>query len=192
MRNSTQWRTAFLNRSRTKMRKDKNMKKAAAVLLALMIAGISTGAVFAYLTAQEKNVNEVTAANTDISISENFNPPKELNPGIMIPKSVSVTSHSTADCYVRVMVRFSSLEAEQFCESLQILGGWTKEKDGYYYWEKKLKPGESTGTLFEFVKIKQNIKKEDLEDFEILVYGEAVSCTGESRQEAWKKMDIGA
>ena len=106
------------------------MKKAAAVLLALMIAGISTGAVFAYLTAQEKTVNEVTAANTDISISENFNPPKELNPGITIPKSVSVTSHSTADCYVRVMVRFSSLEAEQFCESLQILGGWTKEKDG--------------------------------------------------------------
>ena len=85
MRNSTQWRTAFLNRSRTKMRKDKNMKKAAAVLLALMIAGISTGAVFAYLTAQEKTVNEVTAANTDISISENFNPPKELNPGITIP-----------------------------------------------------------------------------------------------------------
>lgn len=174
------------------MRKDKNMKKIAAVLLIFVIAGISTGAVFAYLTAQDKTVNEITAADTDISISENFDPPKELNPGISIPKSVAVTSHSSTDCYVRVLVRFSSLEAENFCESLQILNGWTKENDGYYYWGEKLKPGETTGKLFTSVKIKQNAKKEDLEDFEILVYGEAVSCGNESLKEAWKKIDAEA
>lgn len=165
------------------------MKKIAAVMLILMIAGISTGAVFAYLTAQDEVLNEITAANTDISISEEFDPPKELNPGITIPKSVMITSHSSADCYIRVMVRFSSLEAEESCEPLQIMEGWTRGEDGYYYWKEKVKPGEQTGELFHSVKIKQDVEKEDLKDFELLVYAEAVSCGQESMQDAWKKMD---
>ena len=63
------------------------MKKLAAVMLALLIAGVSTGAVFAYLTSQDSVNNKITAANTDIRITEKFDPPGELNPGTVIPKT---------------------------------------------------------------------------------------------------------
>lgn len=158
-------------------------------MLALLIAGISTGAVFAYLTAQESVSNVVTVANTDIKIKETFTPPGSLQPGMVIPKTVAVTSLSSTDCYIRVRVEFSSLKAQQFCEELEILDGWTKSSDGYYYWTKKVQPGRTTGQLFSQVKIRSNVKKKDLEKFEILVYAEAVSCGSDSMQDAWKKMD---
>ena len=158
-------------------------------MLALLIAGISTGAAYAYLTAQESVENRLTAASTDIEITEQFDPPAELNPGTVIPKKVAVTSHSSTDCYVRVLVEFSSWKAQQFCEDLEILDGWEKADDGYYYWKEKVKPGETTGQLFSQVKIRSDAAKEDLEKFEILVYAEAVSCGDDSMQEAWEKMD---
>ncbi len=165
------------------------MKKIAAMMLAFLIIGISTGAAFAYLTAQESVKNKVTAANTDIEITEKFDPPGELQPGMVIPKTVAVTSHSTTDCYVRVLVEFSSWKAQQFCEELEILEGWEKSEDGYYYWKERVSPGETTGQLFSQVKIRADVEKEDLEKFELLVYAEAVSCGNDSMQEAWEKMD---
>lgn len=158
-------------------------------MLALLITGISTGAVFAYLTAQESVENQVTAANTDIEITEKFDPPGELRPGMVIPKTVAVSSHSSTDCYVRVLVEFSNWHAKQFCEELEILEGWEKAEDGYYYWKEKVSPGETTGNLFSQVKIKTGMEKEELEKFEILVYAEAVACGSDNMQEAWKKMD---
>lgn len=166
-----------------------NMRKIAAIMLALLIAGISTGAAFAYLTAQESVENRVTAANTDIEITENFDPPGELHPGMVIPKTVAVTSHSSTDCYVRVLVEFSSRKAQQFCEELNILEGWEKAADGYYYWKEKVSPGKTTGNLFSQVKIKADSRQEELEKFEILVYAEAVACGDDTMQKAWEKMD---
>lgn len=165
------------------------MKKIAAVMLALLLTGIGTGTVFAYLTAQDSVNNKITAANTDIHITEKFDPPGELHPGTVIPKTVAVTSSSSTDCYVRVMVHFSSREAENFCEPLQIQTGWSKGDDGYYYWNQKVKPKETTGNLFSRVIIKKNVAKEDLESFEVLVYAEAVACEKDSMENAWKKMD---
>ena len=165
------------------------MKKIAAIMLALLIAGISTGAAFAYLTAQESVENRITASDTDIEITEKYDPPGELRPGLVIPKTVAVTSHSTTDCYVRVLVEFSSWKAQQFCEELKISDGWEKHADGYYYWKEKVNPGRTTGNLFSEVKIRSDVEKEDLEPFEILVYAEAVSCGNDNMQEAWEKMD---
>ena len=68
------------------------MKKTAAVLLILLMTGISTGTVFAYLTSQDNVMNQITVANTDIRITEKFDPPAEWNPGTVIPKTVAVTS----------------------------------------------------------------------------------------------------
>lgn len=171
-------------------RKDGNMKKLAAFMLALLIAGASTGAVFAYLTSQDSVNNNITAANTDIHITEKFDPPEELIPGTVIPKTVAVTSSSTTDCYVRVMVHFSSMEAEKFCESLQIQQGWTKGSDGYYYWNNKVKPQETTGTLFSQIMIRKDAAEEDLESFDVLVYAEAVACGEDSMEDAWEKVNI--
>lgn len=166
------------------------MKKLAAVILALLLTGVGAGAVFAYLTAQDSVSNKITAANTDIRITEKFNPPGELNPGTAIPKSVAVTSSSTVDCYVRVRVHFSSLEAEKFCEPLQIQPGWSMGNDGYYYWNSKVKPQETTGNVFSVIKIRKDVAKENLQNFDVLVYAEAVACGQDSMENAWKKMDI--
>lgn len=166
------------------------MKKIAAVILALLIAGISTGAVFAYLTSEDSVNNKITAANTDIRIVEKFDPPEELKPGTVIPKTVSVVSSSTTDCYVRVMVYFSSLEAEKFCEPLQIQQGWVKGSDGYYYWNKKVKPQETTGQLFSQIAIRKDVATEELTNFDVLVYAEAVACGKDNMENAWKKMDL--
>lgn len=165
------------------------MKRLAAVMLILLLTGAGTGAVLAYLTAQDQVENKITAASTDIRIEEKFQPPEHLEPGDIIPKTVQVLSTSDRDCYIRVMLKFSSLEAENFCEPLTILDGWTRESDGYYYWKEKVKPGESTGQLISSVNIKQNISEKELEDFEILVYAEAVSCQEESMEEAWRNMN---
>lgn len=165
------------------------MKKTAAVLLILLMTGISTGTVFAYLTSQDNVMNQITVANTDIRITEKFDPPAEWNPGTVIPKTVAVTSSSSADCYIRVMIRFSSQEAENFCEPLKIQPGWTRGSDGYYYWTKKVKPQETTGNLFTQIRIRKDVAKEDLENFEVLVYAEAAACGEDSMEEAWKKMN---
>ena len=117
-----------------------NMKKIAAIMLALLIAGISTGAALAYLTAQESVENRLTAASTDIEITEQFDPPEELHPGTVIPKKVAVTSHSSTDCYVRVLVEFSSWKARQFCEKLEILDGWEKADGSLKTEETPLEP----------------------------------------------------
>lgn len=165
------------------------MKKIAAVMLALLLTGIGTGTVFAYLTAQDGVNNKITAANTDIRITEKFDPPGELNPGTVIPKTVAVTSSSSTDCYVRVMVHFSSQEAENFCEPLQIQPGWTLGNDGYYYWNKKVTPQETTGNLFSAIVIRKDTAKEELENFDVLVYAEAVCCGKDSMETAWKKLN---
>ena len=171
-------------------RKDGHMKKLAVVILILLMTGISTGAVFAYLTSQDSVSNRITAANTDIRITEKFDPPGKLNPGTVIPKTVAVTSNSSTDCYVRVMVHFSSLEAEKFCEPLKIQSGWTLAGDGYYYWNGKVKPQETTGNLFSQITIRKDAEKEDLENFDVLIYAEAVACGKDKMEDAWKRMKV--
>lgn len=165
------------------------MKKIAAIMLTLLIAGISTGAAFAYLTARQTVDNVLTAADTEICITEKFDPPKEIQPGTVIPKTVAVTSSSSVDCYVRVLAEFSDRNAENFCEPLKIQEGWRKSEDGYYYWKEKVKPGETTGNLISEIVIKQDAQKTELKDFEVLIYAEAVACQEDSMQDAWKKMD---
>lgn len=165
------------------------MKKIIALMTSLLLLGAGTGAVYAYLTAKEELTNDFFAANTEIEITEEFHPPGELKPGLTIEKSACVTSRSDTDCYVRMSVRFSSLEAEQFCEPLAVLGGWSPGGDGYYYWHEPLKPQETTGRLFGPVQIRGDAAQEELQGFEILVYAEAVACKELSAEEAWREAD---
>lgn len=158
----------------------------AVVLAAALLLGVGAGVSYAYLTAQDDAANQFEAASVDVDIQEDFDPPDEVKPGMAIPKSPRVYSSSDVDCYVRAMVHFSSSDAQKCCEPLAINEGWSDGGDGYYYWENPLPPGESTGTLFDSVTIRQDAE-EEIPPFEILVYAEAVQCGGLSREEAWEK-----
>ena len=80
--------------------------------------------------------------------------------------------------YIRVKVAFSSGEAQAQCEPLLINSNWKTGKDEYYYYQKKLLPGERTETVFDNIVIKNTVKKEEMVPFDILVYEESVQAEG--------------
>ena len=61
-------------------------------------------------------------------------------------------------------MEFSSWKAQQFCEKLEILDGWEKTDDGYYYYKKSMKEGDCLeNKLVSGIKLKLN--KEEMIDF---------------------------
>ncbi|MDO4523151.1 MAG: SipW-dependent-type signal peptide-containing protein [Eubacteriales bacterium] len=162
------------------------------VMAAVLVLGAGVGTSYAYLTAEDEVNNEFSVSETGITITEEFDPPKELRPGQVITKKPWIVSSSNVDCYVRAMVRFSDSRAESFCEALEIQEGWEPAEDGYYYWKEKLAPGETTGALFETVRLREDTEKEELVPFELLVYAEAVQCGELEASDAWKTMDTAA
>lgn len=164
----------------------KRIKLFAAVMVCILSA--AAGITYAYLTSADDAKNTFDAAKADIKIIEEFDPPKDPVPGDIITKSPKVHSDSDTDCYVRIRVEFTN-DAGSICEPLIINPGWKGSDDGYYYWEQALAPGKETGTLFDTVKIKDGIKKEEIKPFDILVYAESVQAGGAAAEDAWKAMD---
>lgn len=161
------------------------MKKLIIAMAVFLLLGISSGVVLSYLSGEDALVNEVTAARTDIEVVEDFEPPEILEPGMEIRKVPRIHNLEKSPCYVRVRYEFSSLEAEEICEELEILDGWSFREDGYYYWKDVLMPGETTGPLFEKVVLRKDAKEQDLSPFELLIYAEAVTGQEDPKQ-AWK------
>ncbi len=156
-----------------------------AVVAASLLMGVGAGVSYAYLTAQDGADNLFQVSSVDIGIEENFEPPGDVTPGQVITKAPKVQNSSNTDCYVRVSVRFSSSDAEQFVEPLAVNSGWQDGEDGYYYWTSPLEPGQWTGTLFDRVKIREDAA-DSIPPFRILVYAEAVACRNKSMKEAWE------
>lgn len=157
-------------------------------LFAALIIAAGVGTSYAYLTAQDEVENVFDVSEVDISIEEDFVPdPPE--PGKVIKKAPWIRSDSDTSCYVRMRYEFTNSDAAALCEPVLINPGWTLEGDGFYYWDNVLSPGETTGTLFDQVKIKSGITQDDIIPFDILVYAEAVQAKGLSAQEAWAAMD---
>lgn len=178
------------DRTDNNFKERKDMKKyIIAALAAALVLGVGAGTSYAYLTGRDDVENTFQASKTEIEMEEEFDPVPEVLPGLVITKAPKAVSRSSTDCYVRMMVRFSDNAAEAFCEPLSINSGWGWKEDGYYYWHDKVKPGESTGTIFDTVKIRSDVRKENLVDFDILVYAEAVACGDLSMAQAWAAMD---
>lgn len=164
------------------------MKQLITLMLATaLILGVGAGVTHAYLTADDGMVNRLCASEVEISVRENFEPPKILRPGVKIKKTPQVVSSSDTDCYVRMSVHFSDGQAEELCEPLSVCEGWQAGNDGYYYWQEKVAPGQVTAPLFEMVQIRSDAEK--ILPFDILVYAEAVQCGNLSAQDAWKTME---
>ncbi len=173
------------------------MKKKKIVLIlagCLLIAGVSFGVTYSYMKASNEKVNEFTIGRNEIEVTEEYEPPKELKPGVAFTKKPCVKNTGNIACWVRMRADFSDSEMEKLC-TFTIDSNWIKNSDGYYYYTQKLEPDATTPSLFEGVE--NNIQiKETLDgvavdeskfvNFDILIYAESCGAEkGTTYQEAW-------
>lgn len=143
------------------MRK-KNEKKIRKFLLIISILSILlVGVIFAYFTDIEIASNNITMGFVDIDLEEykdNNNSSWEditnAMPGDTITKIVKISKkEDSANCYIRAKVEFSG-DLSSFDditeECLSISTGWTKNSDGYYYYNNELTSSDPVTFLNSF------------------------------------------
>lgn len=160
----------------------------------LIPAVLGIGSTWAYFSYLRETRNRFSVGWSEITITENYDPPEEITPGeeVRFMKKVQIQNTGPVPCYVRVRLEYSDSEMEQFCTHILngekapaeewkqrveefTDGAWTCETDGYYYYRDALDPGDRTALLLEQVEVMVPEEQgEELEEFEILVYGEAV------------------
>lgn len=164
-------------------------KKILNTIMLIGAAGIlGSGAAFtsAYLISNAQKVNTLNATEVTVSIEEDFESPKDPKPGDVIAKKPRAVNTSSIDIYVRMRAEVSNSD---LLEPIAINQSWTLKSDGFYYYNKVLKPGASTENLFDNVVIKSDIEKEDIRNLDVLVYAEAVQAGKLTVEQAWATMD---
>lgn len=162
------------------------------IINAIMLIGaagiLGSGAAFtsSYLVSNDQAVNTLDATDVTVSIDEEFESPKDPEPGDVITKKPRAVNTSSIDIYVRMRAEMTNCD---LLEPLIINDGWTLKPDGFYYYKEVLKPGESTENLFNSVTIKSSVQKDDIKDLDVLVYAEAVQAGNLTAEEAWAAMD---
>lgn len=187
------------------------MKKKLALLAALAIctATLASGTL-AYYTAQDKAHNVITSGNVEIELVETTNRLDEkgqpipfedvsgVMPGTAVSKIVQVKNTGEADAYIRVKVEAkihmaTGSNANPAYEPMHIeyatgtdAAEWT-EKDGYFYYNSPIAPGELTKPLFSEVHFKKSMGNEyqnSKAEIEVFAYATQVANNGKSAVEA--------
>ena len=114
------------------------------------IAGVGT---YAFVSTNHTAKNVFTTGNVSISISQavNFSEEEHIMPGIEIPQTVWATNSGDNPCYVRIEFNSKFNNADNAGNSFALVADiqqtqWI-EKNGYYYYNKILDPGEETQAL---------------------------------------------
>ena len=136
-----------------------------AIALAVICLSSLAYGTLAYFTASDTAHNVITSGGVDIDLLEWADEDKKtpfpeggvsgVMPGVDVTKIVEVKNTGSSDAYVRIKVEKAitlaeGVEAEIDLGLLSIdfdKENWT-EKDGYYYYNKPLAPGEVTEALF--------------------------------------------
>ncbi len=167
-------------------------KKLAATLSVVLILGLATLGILAYLTDTDHDVNVMTLGNVEIEQHEQqigedgttlepFKNGKGLYPGTEISKIVTVENTGKSDCYVRTLIAFEDIDSETFKANYKIdeFGGFTDntwyggnaeiEIDGVHYTvvefihKEIVKKGETTGASLLGVNFGPTCTNEDME-----------------------------
>ena len=177
-------------------------KKKKVIVLTAAVLGISLGAkgTAAYQTAFDLKKNQLQVGYNHTEIGEEFPSPTPFpgNQDEKIEKKIWVTNRSaegsgiSTDCYVRVSVIYSNSDIGKavILNNLDQTN-WEKADDGFFYYRKILKEGQSTTALFDGATINAaQVEKEYLDNikqFEIQVYEESVSAADfDDYKSAWK------
>ena len=151
---------------------------------------------YAYLIAQDEAENYFIVGENTIEVSEEFDPPEKLEPGVEFAKKPVIENTGNLPCFIRARADFSDSAAKVFCEDLNIdTENWEYDSsDGYYYYKSAVKPGGKTTALFTTVKVKEDATQDAMIDFDILVYAESVQhdshggdCPAGEYKTAWEK-----
>lgn len=143
----------------------------AATLLIVVAVGGMTMARYQGKTGEM--VNTFTVGNVDTQIIEIFNQLSNTE----YQKEPRVTNTGANDCYVRLMVTVTPVEALDRLSIDYDTEHWTRdEATGWYYYKEELAPGQSTTPLFTTVKVDYNETDKPWIDFDIILYQEAVQA----------------
>ena len=141
------------------------MKKKLTVLAVLALClGLAATGTWAYFTAQKQVHNVITTGGVDITLQEwadegKTKPFEDLTgimPGMTVTKIAEIKNTGASEAWVRVKVEKNirlAGEGEVNPDLVELAldtANWT-EKDGYYYYNKALKPGEVTAPVFSAV-----------------------------------------
>ena len=165
---------------------------------------LGTGTTAAYLTSWDQEENLVSVGQNTTEIIEEFPDPTpvpiEENPEyrkkVLAVNTAEGKNGSQVECYVRMSVGYSHSDISRGV----VLKGldtenWVLAEDGYYYFIKPLKEGESTTPLFTgFWVDSSKVNKAYLElipEFEIQIYEESVQAEGfADYKQAWAAYQV--
>ena len=130
-------------------------------VLAICIATFAAGTI-AFFTAEGKAHNVITTGGVDIAVQEwadedKTQPFEDLTgvmPGTTVTKIAEIKNTGAADAWVRVQVTQNIQRDKELYpnDGLVTLDynttDWTQGDDGYFYYNKVLKPGEVTEPIF--------------------------------------------
>lgn len=169
--------------------KMKKIVKIFVIVLTICAVLIFLGSgLYAYFTYQASVKDIVTLGYNEIAINENYEPPVTMQKGIEYTKEPYVTNVGNIDCYVRIKPVLSDSRLQNdITLNYNSSGDFVyNNQDGYYYYYKALKPGESTSMLFTKVQISQDVDETLLEGFDIYIFAESIQTVdGKEMSEVW-------
>lgn len=145
--------------------------------LVMVFLLLCTG-IFAYFIMLSNETNEFTVNYIETELTDEFTPIGEFKGGSKYVKEVSVENTGSAACYVRV---FAIIKQQKARDSIDVnfdRENWT-EKGDFWYYNEPLAPGDTAKPLFTELNV-----KEDVLDFEMICYQEAVQAEGVSSASA--------
>lgn len=168
-------------------------RKRRLVLLALVlcIAAVTVSGTLAYFTAEETAYNVITTGVLDMVLHETTTGGKpfpeegldNLMPGMVVDKVVTVENAGSVDFFLRIALEkdiqpAQGVQAELNFDHITLdinEDDWTLEDDGYYYYKRALKAGETTEPLFTTVTFEPEMGNEYMNaHVEITVRAQAV------------------
>lgn len=180
----------------SEVRKRERMREAAALLLLILLltaAGLAVGVGSAYFSDQDVRSNRIRPGDSNLEITEEFQPPDELKPGEVIAKSVQITNKGKSNCFVRCRLLLDDEGILPYLNLKLDTESWVKAEDGYYYYKSALKADEVTTELLKEIEVAQDAPEEFLKrGFSLSVYAESYQqgqFLKEAWQEAWKHFE---
>lgn len=154
-----------------------------ALLVLLVFTAMNIENISAYFSDSNGKVNTFVLGYNEIDIVEEFDEPEKVRPGDEIKKMVNVSNTGNTDCYVRVKAVFSHNILGNYCTVDWNTTNWTKNADGYWYYNGVLKAGMSTENLMTKVTISNSMPNDiadELADiyFTLIIYAESIQYEG--------------
>ena len=152
--------------------KNKNIIMAFVILGVILSSSLSVTLAY-FVDNTEKITNKFTVKSVRSEISEDLGAVAG-GPESEVAKKAYVENKGEVNCLVRVKVHISPSNMMEFISLDYNLEDWRKGSDDFYYYKNYVEPGKRTSPLFTHVTWKGNEDYSDFEEFDIILYQEAI------------------